>query len=432
MAAAALIAGLVGVAAPASAAEDAVPVPVPVTGTVLLGAPTPYPLDGGKVELTRADGAVVSVGSTVADGSYTVAAPGPGDYRIQFTPFGDAAVYQPQYLGSTADPAKAQIVTVKAGEPQSGLNITLPLGGGQLSTIARIGGADRYETAMNVSKSHWTAGSADTVWIVTGENYPDALSAGPAAIAGNDPILLTQGNTLPDAVKNEIVRLGASKVIVVGGPVAVSDTVFKALTAVVPHTERITGSDRFEVSREVARYAFSDNPAQDVFVATGTNYPDALAAGAVAGPYGAPVVLVNGPAPSLDAETTKLLTELGADSITIAGGPNAVSPQIETQLAATAPTTRVSGADRYEVAANLNKDAVGGSPLAYLVTGEKFPDALTGAASAGGFTSPLYLAHPDCVPEGAIAAMQAKGIQFVILIGGTDSLTANVEAMKPC
>ncbi|WP_291057013.1 cell wall-binding repeat-containing protein [Herbiconiux sp.] len=66
------------------------------------------------------------------------------------------------------------------------------------------------------------------------------------------------------------------------------------------------------------------------------------------------------------------------------------------------------------------------------MTGDKFPDALTGAASAGGFTAELYLAHPGCVAAGTIAAMKSKGVQFVILIGGTDPLTTDVEALKPC
>lgn len=430
MTAGAVIAGLVCAAVPAAAADE--PARVQLTGTVLLGAPTPYPLNGGTVVLERADGGTVSVGSTTVDGTYIVSAPGPGDYRIHVTPYREAAVYQPQYLGKTADPAKAQIVSVKADEPQDGLDITLPLGGGQLSTIARIDGADRYEAAINVSKSHWPAGSADTVWVVTGENYPDALSAGPAAIAGHDPILLTPPNALPDSVRDEIVRLGASKIIIVGGAASVSDNAMAELTAVIPDTMRISGRDRYEVSRQVARYAFNSLPHLDVFVATGTKYPDALAAGAVAGPYGAPVILVDGAAASLDDETSKLLADLGADSVTIAGGPNSVSTQIETQLSAITRTGRVTGADRYEVAANLNEDGVGDSPLAYLVTGEKFPDALTGAASAGGFTAKLYLAHPDCVPAGTITAMKSRGVQFVILIGGTDSLTTDVEALKPC
>ncbi|MFB2580877.1 cell wall-binding repeat-containing protein [Herbiconiux sp. P15] len=403
---------------------------VALSGTVSLGAAS-TPAVGAKVELQRTDGAVVSVGSTTVTGAYTVTAPKPGQYRILFTPFSETASYKTLYLGGTPDPEAATIVNA-VSLPQMGLDIALPLGDGEPAVAYRIGGADRYEAALSVSKNHWGPGSADTVWVATGQNYPDALSAGPAAIVGHDPILLTPTASLPSSVKDEILRLGASKIVVVGGPSSVSDEVLGQLKSVVPNTTRISGADRYEVSRNVAEYAFSDRPDLEVYVATGTKFPDALSAGAVAGARNAPVLLVRGDAGSLDSATLATVAALGVDGFTVAGGPASVSQQIEAQLAGIAPTDRASGADRFEVAANLNLRAIGNSEYAYLASGEKFADALSGGASAGGFAAPLYLSQADCVPAGTLAAIKAEGIEHVVLIGGVDSLRTPIEALKTC
>ncbi|MBS4020864.1 MAG: cell wall-binding repeat-containing protein [Dethiobacter sp.] len=87
-------------------------------------------------------------------------------------------------------------------------------------TVNRIWGDTRYETAVEISKSGWT--SSSTVYLATGENYADALAGAPLAYHHNAPILLTNTNSLNQAAKGEIIRLNASKVVILGGPVAVA------------------------------------------------------------------------------------------------------------------------------------------------------------------------------------------------------------------
>src|SRR5690606_19554163 len=90
--------------------------------------------------------------------------------------------------------------------------------------VTRLSGADRYATAAAISRSSHPAG-ADTVFIASGRSFPDALSAGPAAAGLGGPVLLTQPNGIPAATATELARLDPSRVIVLGGPVAVSDAV---------------------------------------------------------------------------------------------------------------------------------------------------------------------------------------------------------------
>jgi putative cell wall-binding protein len=303
--------------------------------------------------------------------------------------------------------------------------------GGWSPAVDRVAGADRYEAAVNVSKAAF-ATTAPVVYVVTGANYPDALSAGPAAAAEQGPLLLTPSDALPARVKAEIIRLKPKKIVVVGGVNSVSAAVLAQLKTIQPNTVRIGGADRYEASRNLAEYAFGKTGAATAYVATGTNFPDALSAGSAAASTSGPVVLVNGPARTVDAPTKALLGSLGVSRIVIAGGPNSVTPAIETALSKIASTTRQGGADRFAASVAINTDAFTSSRRALLVTGLKFPDALSGSAWGGELGAPLYVATADCVPAATLAAMEAQGVERITLIGGTASLGPSVAALKPC
>lgn len=90
----------------------------------------------------------------------------------------------------------------------------------ETNQVTRLAGPDRYATAAAVSRHLFPNGS-DTVWVATGENFPDALAA---AVAG-EPLLLTARDSLPTATAAEIVRLGASHAYIVGEADTVSDSV---------------------------------------------------------------------------------------------------------------------------------------------------------------------------------------------------------------
>ncbi|MFB2580907.1 cell wall-binding repeat-containing protein [Herbiconiux sp. P15] len=293
----------------------------------------------------------------------------------------------------------------------------------------RVAGADRYEVATNVSQLSYPDG-AETVVLVSGQNFSDALSAAPLATHSEAPLLLTTAAGLPDAVRSEITRLSPSKIVVVGGPNSVSNAVLEDLREDFS-VQRISGADRFEVSRNVAKTWMGESPTT-VYAATGFNFPDALSAGAAAGALDSPVVLVAGTSVTLDAPTDALLRSLQPQTISIAGGPASVSSGIETALASIAQTTRYGGADRFEASVAINRSAFPTSQDAFLVTGLNYPDALSGGAWAGAQQAPLYLSTTECVPESVIAAMNAQGVVDVTLIGGPASLSPAVENITPC
>lgn len=293
----------------------------------------------------------------------------------------------------------------------------------------RVGGADRYAVAVAVSQAAYPEGS-DVAYVVAGTGFADALSAGPAAAEEGGPLLLTPGDSLAPSVAAELRRLAPDRIVVVGGPASVSQAVLSQLGAIAP-TDRVSGGDRYEVSRALAAKVFTEGSWR-AYVATGATFPDALSAGASAGATGSPVVLVRGSAAALDDATRRTLTDLGVGSIRITGGVASVSAAVEKGLDAIAPTERFGGADRYEASADINRASFFQSETAFLVTGRNYPDALAGAAWAGASGSPLYVSRPDCVPAATLDALAQQGVSRVILIGGPASLAESVRELAPC
>ncbi|MDO7883368.1 cell wall-binding repeat-containing protein [Salinibacterium soli] len=297
--------------------------------------------------------------------------------------------------------------------------------------VDRIAGADRFDVAVNISQTAFPSGSAN-VFIATGLNYPDALSAGPTAGVFDAPLLLTNTDALPPAVVAEIQRLGATHAVIVGGPASVSDAVFDQLTGLVGdgNVERLSGADRYEASRNIVDYGFDD--VDSIYITTGRNFPDALSAGAAGAGNGTPVLLVDGLASSVDPVTLALIASLTPSTIQIAGGPASVSPQIESQLSGLYPVERRSGADRYAASISINAAAFDVASHAFLATGLKFPDALAGSSLAAGLDAPLYVVPTTCVPAGVLSELERLHVSRVTLLGGPVSLTPAVEDLTGC
>jgi putative cell wall-binding protein len=307
--------------------------------------------------------------------------------------------------------------------------VTIRVGG---DDVVRVGGADRFEVAAGVAQRMFPLGPVDVV-VASGEGYADALSAAPAAVKSGAALLLATKASLPAATAGEISRLKPMKVTVVGGPVAISDGVVAEIKRLLPagaQVERIGGADRFVVSRAIAKQFFGTSAHS--FVTTGLNFPDALAAGAAAGSGGEPVLMVNGQAETVDAETKAALSGLGASRLAVVGGPNAVSNGIETTLKGLASVDRLMGADRYETSVAVSKAVFTTADTVYFATGLNFPDALVGSVAAGAGHSPIYTVPGNCVPQSVLDDMARLGAQHVVLLGGEKALSPEVAQLTPC
>jgi putative cell wall-binding protein len=294
--------------------------------------------------------------------------------------------------------------------------------------IDRVAGADRFQTSVEIARAGWPTG-ADVVFLASGETFPDALSAGPAAAKLDGPVLLTGKNTLPAVVEADLTRLHPSRVVVVGGVNAISNSVTQQLTQLGFAVERIAGPDRFATSRELAKYAFGAD-ATRAFVTTGLDFPDALSAGAAIGATG-PVLLVDGHAQTLDPEIAATLDGLNTQNTFIAGGLAAVNHHIEAALQRQGTTKRLAGPTRYETSQAINEQFFSGAQRALLATGVNFPDALSGTAWAPKESAPLYVIPTECVP-GSVLARFAASTEHITLLGGPKALRPAIETLTPC
>lgn len=187
--------------------------------------------------------------------------------------------------------------------------------------VIRLGGRDRYETAAAVAR-HLKENNllkTDKAVIAYGENFPDALAISSLAAYQRIPILLTETRQLPDATQNSLTELGIKETIIVGGTGVVGNEVERVLPAPV----RYAGGDRYETALEIARQMNADSHL--IYIATGKNFPDALAGAAFASWTNSPIVLVDESLP--DGFWTNY-NVVPKREIMVLGGPGAVSVEI--------------------------------------------------------------------------------------------------------
>jgi putative cell wall-binding protein len=320
----------------------------------------------------------------------------------------------------------AVMITVAPEVPsQPGQPVIAPFPDG----VTRLAGASRYRTAVAASAQYGPGVPA--VFIATGTTFPDALSAAAAAALLGGPLLLTHPTSTAPAVLDEVRRLAPEQIYVVGGPVAVDDSVLNTFAGIAP-TTRLGGASRYATGLGIVTTLFESST--HAIIATGRSFPDALAATGAAGSRRAPVILVDGQRPTVTQQTLDALHTLGVTSVGIAGGPNAVSAGIAAQLSSYFTVTRYGGVNRYETAALINNAyfSPDSTDTSFLATGTAFPDALAAGALAGRLGAPLYITTPACVPSHVRSSLSQLGATKRVVMGGTVALSENAAANLGC
>lgn len=319
-------------------------------------------------------------------------------------------------------------VVAKVGKYSTSPTVTGSVTVVPLPKVDRLAGADRYATAVAISKAAFPS-TAPIAYVASGAGFADALAAAPAAATAGGPLLLTTRYQPPAALLAELERLRPAKIVVVGGTGVVAASTASAFAKIAPVT-RLGGADRYATSRKVIDHAFPGATAA-VYVASGANFPDALAASAASARFDSPVVLTNGT--TLDAATSSLVKRLAPSKIRVAGGAAVVSNTVLGALQKlSADTKRVSGGDRFGTGLAINRDAFSASERVFVANGMNFPDALAGAAFAGGTASPLSLSQQSCLPKGTRNELLRLGATRVTLLGATGVLGDGVARLREC
>lgn len=232
------------------------------------------------------------------------------------------------YLKSNLDPAGTVYILGGTAVVSSAMENKVISSG--FAKITRLGGTDRYETSVKIADQLMVKSGTPLV-LAYGENYPDALSISSIAAEMQYPILLVQKDGLSDAVKQEIAKMKPSKVYIIGGEGVISTAVANQVAQITSPDKtnivRIAGEDRYETSLAVAKYF--NLSGQSVCVATGDNFPDALAGSVYAANHNAPIILADG---SLSDQVMNYLQTKKLTGAALFGGEVVVGKDIEQQL----------------------------------------------------------------------------------------------------
>ncbi|MEZ0112378.1 hypothetical protein ABH920_006397 [Catenulispora sp. EB89] len=238
--------------------------------------------------------------------------------------------------------------------------------------VDRIGGTDRYATSVRIAQT--IGGTPGSVAIATGDNFPDALTAG-AGVNGNRTspqlgtgvVLLTHDGVMPAETKSYLAGINpdVSKVYAVGG---------QGVTAVATgepgwhgKVTDLAGRDRYATAAAVAgstMFQAGNGGPLVPGIATGQNWPDALSGGALTGRWNSPLLLADGPTlPAAELSWLKQhapLTRTGPSALLMGalpvfGGPAAVPDSVIKQVG-----TALYGAGKYDVFVNRHLATIAG------------------------------------------------------------------------
>lgn len=147
------------------------------------------------------------------------------------------------------------------------LTLALPTAAMAKGELVRIEGRNRYETSRKIRD---LSQGVETIVIVNGQKFPDAIMASVVSHKENAPILLVSEG----ATARELLTSSVTKAFVIGGSAAVETSLEDELKDKGIQTTRISGRDRYETSEAVNDHYNIKN----VILASGENFPDALSA----------------------------------------------------------------------------------------------------------------------------------------------------------
>jgi surface protein len=303
-------------------------------------------------------------------------------------------------------------------------------GSAVVDRVARVFGSDRFATSVAVSLEFAVVG-APAVYVASGVSLADAMVAGSYAAEDGGSVLFVERDRVPAGVLGELRRLAPREVVVVGGHQVVAPSVEQSLVAAGFRVRRVAGADRYATAVALSKRGYAST-VSTVYVASGVAFADAMPAGVLAAIDDGPVLLVT--PGGVPAVTAAELVRLRPERIVIVGGPAEVGAAVEASLRSyAARVVRVSGVDRYETAVALSQSRFDpGVPAVFVMSGDRFPDALAAVAPAGRLGGPILLSSPTCVPASVRAEIGRLQPGRIIIIGGGAVLGSGIDALATC
>ena len=292
--------------------------------------------------------------------------------------------------------------------------------------MERISGDNRITTAIEISKkaSPGKLATSEKAVVLTRADMPfDALASSSLVGVKHAPILLTNPNTLDTRVLNELNRLDAKKVYILGGTTAISQKIENELNQNYEVT-RLEGATRYQTAEAINKAA-GLNQSSTAIVVNGNKVADSLSASSVASIKGYPIYLTTeSKAPSLPSSIK---------NVYLIGGEIVLSNNVKTQLEAQGKkVVRLSGQDRFQTNIAVNNAFFSSSSSFVIARGtsikqdkEDYPDAVAASTLSDKFNMPVVLSHHSSViPD--IEAYLNQHASSLMILGGENALPSNV------
>ncbi|NMA69715.1 MAG: transglycosylase SLT domain-containing protein [Desulfitobacterium sp.] len=307
----------------------------------------------------------------------------------------------------------------------------------------RLDGEDRIKTAINQALTGWPEG-AEAVILARSDDFPDALVGVPLAAAVDGPILLTPSASLDPEVEEAMKTLNPEKVYLLGGENALSMDIEAQLKELGWRTKdiiRLAGDNRYYTAASIANWAAAFGPKypDSVAIATGSNFPDALSIASIAGTLNMPIILTD--SHTLSEPAAAYLEKYDPEKIYLIGGEGVIDPAIQEEIQtrfekSSEQFVRLGGDNRYETMAEVMQEFSQLSDKLCFATGEKFPDALAGAALAARRQATVVLLPKHKLEnyptlQEAILKHPWQGQSQPVLFGGENAIsTEKVEELQ--
>ncbi|HEY8909549.1 MAG TPA: cell wall-binding repeat-containing protein [Desulfosporosinus sp.] len=298
---------------------------------------------------------------------------------------------------------------------------------GSAGSYTRIAGQDRFDTAKDIALKGNTIGLTDVI-IVSGNNFPDALSVSVLAKKLNAPILLVDSTVAHSSAALSFITDKLSKtgiIHIIGGTGIISDAFKTELNRLgFYNLDRIGGYDRYDTNTLIAQklVAAQNTP---IVIASGESFPDALSISSIASSYGYPILLTA--KGSLSPGIKRYISSVQPSIVYIVGGTGVVSDAVQTSIQALTPATvtRLAGTDRFDTSEKILSTFSLTPKTVYIASGMNFPDALAGSALASVTGDPIVLVDPKItgVPPSIMTYLQTlysnEVVPNIVAFGGT-------------
>lgn len=293
-----------------------------------------------------------------------------------------------------------------------------------MKKIYRISGRNRELTAIEVSKKTYPNGT-DTVIIANRETFSDTISASPLAKIERAAILYTSKDEISKDTLDEIKRLEAKNIIIIGGENSIKVEVLDKLKNKKYSVTRIAGKDRYKTSLKIAEKVIHKSNSKQLQIASGENFADALAITNLSNRDNTPILLVA--KDTIDSESMKTLNKLNLEKINVAGGEKSISNKTFNTIKSVAESKveRISGENRYETSFKIAK-LMNKTDKFIIVSGENFADSLVASPYADKENAVLVLSTKDELSS-EIKEYLTKNDSIITIIGGEKSISNKIE-----